>query len=143
MSASSIYAKDNPGSWRQIHEFVEEFPDEDPHWSRWKPMVRQVLAELEQRKLVPLFRIGQSMHHIIFSTLDHHRLAEEPRVTLEFLIDRNVVRVAYSNANLYFHDPLAEDFVSLPDATRTTVAYLRRLWVETKGQPIPDALSIQ
>jgi hypothetical protein len=35
-------SKDNPESWRQIREFVAEFPDDD-YWSEWKSMVRDVV----------------------------------------------------------------------------------------------------
>jgi hypothetical protein len=139
-----VYAKDNPGSWRQIHDFVDEFSDEDPYWAQWKRMVRGVRLELEQRGLVPLFRIGQSMHHIILSTLDRHVLEREPRVTLEFNVPEGSVRIAYSDANLYFNEPSSEESVPVEDATRTVLLNLRRLWVETKvGEAVPDALSVQ
>src|SRR5690606_31292661 len=108
-----MYAKDNPDSWRQIHEFVDGFPDDHPYWQRWKPMVRAVLSELEHRGLDSAFRVGQSMHHIVISTLDHHGLNDEPRVTLEFDVDSNSVRVAYSDGNLYFCEPMSQDIVPL------------------------------
>lgn len=139
-----MYPKDNTESWHQIHGFVDWFSDADPHWSRWKPMVRRVVSDLEQRGLVPLFRIGQSMHHIILSTLDHHGLEREPRVTLEFKVQDGLVRVAYSDANLYFNEPSSEESVPFEAAAPTIVSYLRRLWIETKaGQSVPDALSVQ
>jgi hypothetical protein len=75
--------KDNVESWQDIQLFIAEYPD-DGYWSKWKPMVRGVVYTLEAHDLVPLFRVGQSMHHILISTLDHHRLTSEPRVTLEF-----------------------------------------------------------
>ncbi len=135
-----MWPKDNPESWKQIHEFIDEFPD-DAYWSAWKSMVRDVVTKLEERDLVPLFRIGQSMHHIIFSTVDHHRLTSEPRVTLEFNPKDQTVRVAYSSANLYFSEPLSENRVSVTACLGTTLDYLRRLWTDTKaGTPVPDAL---
>jgi hypothetical protein len=107
-------------------------------------MVRNLVAALEAQSLVPFFRIGQSMHHIIFSTLDHHRLTSEPRVTLEFNPKDQTVRVAYSSANLYFSEPLSEHRVPANDSVNTTLGYLRRLWTETKpSTPIPDALIIK
>ncbi|SRR5258706_10536613 len=132
--------KNNLESWQDIQQFIAEFPD-DEYWSRWKPMVRSVVSELEARGLAPLFRIGQSMHHILFSTIDHHRLDSEPRVTLEFLPKEGIVRIAYSCANLYFSEPLSEDRVPISAAMSSTLDYLRRLWSETKPTtPIPDAL---
>src|SRR5436189_5900226 len=57
--------KDNLESWQDIQMFIDEFPDDD-YWSKWKPMVREVVCALEARGLASLFRIGQSMHHIHF-----------------------------------------------------------------------------
>jgi hypothetical protein len=132
--------KDNPESWRHIHEFIEEFP-EDKYWSRWKPMVRDVIIALEARGLAEHFRIGQSMHHIIFSTADGHRLTTEPRVTLEFHPNEQRVRVAYSRANLDFNEPDSEESVDAPSAVPSVLLYLRRLWNETRPDiPMPDTL---
>jgi hypothetical protein len=132
--------KDNLESWQDIQQFIAEFPDDD-YWSKWKPMVRGVVSALEAHGLAPLFRIGQSMHHIILSTLDSHRLTSEPRVTLEFHPKEQTVRVEYSCANLYFSEALSEESVPLVAALPTTLGYLRRLWSETKSAiAIPDAL---
>ena len=133
--------KDNLESWQDIQMFIDEFPDDD-YWSKWKPMVRDVVCTLEARGLAPLFRIGQSMHHIIFSTVDHHRLSLEPRVTLEFLPKEQIVRVTYLCANLYFSEPLSEERVAPSHAVSSVLRYLRRLWSETKPDTqIPDALN--
>jgi hypothetical protein len=133
--------KDNPESWQRIHEFVNEFPD-DAYWSAWKPMVREVLSGLESRGMVPLFRIGQSMHHILFSTLDNHRLTSEPRVTLEFHPEHQTVRIAYSCTNLYFNEPISQETVPVSAAVPVILGYLRRLWSETKpAMPIPRGLA--
>lgn len=123
--------KDNIESWQDIQRFIAEFPDDD-HWTIWKIMVREVVSGLEAKGLAPLFRIGQSMHHIVFSTLDSHELFTEPRVTLEFLPDEKLVRVAYSRTNLYFDEPLSEERVFISTAVPSTLNYLRRLWSETK-----------
>ena len=136
-----MYATDNEGSWRQLGEFVESFPDDHEYWSRWKPMAREVLASLEKHATTPLFRAGQSMHHIVFSTLDRHGLEAEPRVTLEFHPDRDLVRVAYSDGNLYFCTPQSEISVSPNRAVPVILGYMRRLWIETKPDvPLPAAL---
>jgi hypothetical protein len=141
-TSPQMWPKNNPESWRQIHGFITEFPDDD-YWSKWKPMVRGVVSELEVRGLAPLFRIGQSMHHIIFSTVDHHRLSSEPRVALEFLPKEQIVRVAYLCANLYFSEPLSEERVPPTAAMPCVLRYLRRLWSETKPNiQMPDALDV-
>jgi hypothetical protein len=134
--------KDNLESWQDIQMFIAEFPDDHDYWSKWKPMARGVVSELEARGLAPLFRIGQSMHHILFSTVDHHRLETEPRVTLELLPKEQIVRVAYSCANLYFSVPVSEERVTPSIAVPVVLRYLRRLWCETKPDTqIPDALN--
>ena len=135
-----MWPKDNVESWQDIHGFIAEFPD-DAYWSQWKSMARQVVSALESHGLVALFRIGQSMHQIIFSTLDHHRLTSEPRVTLEFDPKEQIVRVAYSCTNIGFNEPLVEQRVPISAAVSATLDYLRRLWTETKPDaPIPDEL---
>lgn len=95
-------------------------------------MVREVLASLEEHATTLLFRAGQSMHHIVFPTLDRHGLEAEPRVTLEFQPERDLVRVAYSVGNLYFCTPQSEISVSPDRAVPVIQGYMRRLWIETK-----------
>lgn len=133
--------KDNLESWQDIQGFLAEFPQGD-YGSRWTAIVRDTIAALERRGLSPLFRIGQSMHHIIFSTVDKHVLGSEPRVTLEFDPNEDIVRIAYGFGNLYFSDPASEERVAAVTAVPTILLYLRRLWKETKPDvPLPDALS--
>jgi hypothetical protein len=133
--------KDNVESWQDIQLFIAEYPDDD-YWSKWKPMVRGVVSMLEARDLVPLFRIGQSMHHVLISTLDHHLLTSESRVTLEFHPKEQTVRVTYSCSNLWFNEPLSQETIPISSAMPSILGYLRRLWSETKpGTPIPDGLN--
>jgi hypothetical protein len=33
--------KSNPESWQDIRKFIEDLPELE-HWSRWKPMAREV-----------------------------------------------------------------------------------------------------
>lgn len=138
---TSIWPKDNPESWQKIHEFIAEYPD-DVYWSRWKWMANHVVSGLEARGLASLFRIGQGMHHIMFSTTERHGLGTEPRVTLEFHPREQIVRVAYGYSNLYCSEQLSEERVALADAVPTILHYLRQLWSETKPDTqMPDALS--
>ncbi len=133
--------KGNLESWQKIHQFIDTFSAYGDQWLDWQNMVRTVVSNLENLGLGEFFRVGQGMHQIIFSTLDHHMLASEPRVTLEFSLNEQTVRIAYGNANLYFHESLSEEAVPIDFATQTTINYLRRLWIETKPEtPIPDVL---
>lgn len=137
-----MWPKNNPESWQRIHEFIAEYPDDD-YWSRWKSMVRDVVSALEARGLASLFRIGQGMHHIILSTLEHHGLTSEPRVTLEFHPKEQIVLVAYGCTNFAFSEPVSEERVAPSAAVPTVLHYLRRLWCETKPDTqIPDALKV-
>src|SRR5580692_5380206 len=118
-----MWPKDNPESWKSIHEFVAEFPDDHAYWSKWKPIVRDFVSVLEVRGLVELFRIGQSMHTIIFSTLEHHRLGSEPRVTLEFNPTEQMVWIAYSRSpghllpadDPLYREPMSQETVPISD----------------------------
>lgn len=133
--------KDNPESWRQIHEFIASFQD-DRCWSTWKLMVTDVVCALEARGLAAYFRIGQSLHHIMLSTSEHHGLTSEPRVTLIFHSKDNSACVAYGCTNLHFSAPLSEDRVPPAEAVPRILHHLRRLWRETRPEyPIPDALN--
>lgn len=105
-------------------------------------MASDIVSGLEARGLASLFRIGQGMDHIMFSTVERHGLTTEPRVTLEFHPREQIVRVAYGRTNLYFSEPLSEERVSHHAAVSTILVYLRRLWSEGKPDAqIPDALN--
>jgi len=83
------------------------------------------------------------MHDIIFSTLDHHILKDEPRVTLTIQPDDEQVKVFYSYANVEFgpNAPASEEACGASAALPTILHYLKRLWVETKqGEPLPPGL---
>ena len=105
-------------------------------------MVLDVVSVLDARCLAPVFRIGQSMHHIIFLTRDHHQLTSSPRVTLSFLPKEQTVRVTYSCANLHLSEPLSQETMPFSQAVPCILRYLRRLWSETKpALPIPEGLN--
>ena len=138
--AMPFFPENNAESWQQLRKFIEEFPG-NARSSAWKQMAGGVVSELERRGLIPLFRAGKSMQHVIFSTSDHHGLRDEPRVTLEFQPEQQEVRIAYSKADIRFHEPLIEAWVSAPVALQVTLGALRRLWTETwPAQPMPEEL---
>jgi hypothetical protein len=134
--------KDNPESWQQIHEFIASYPD-NAVWQDWKQIAREIISALESLELVSKFRIGQSMSHIIFSTLNNHRVFGEPHVTLSIHAKQKTVRVAYSRTNLHFNSSISEDTYPVATAIPGILNYLRRLWNETKPESlIPDSLKV-
>ena len=134
-------SSNNPQSWQNIHNFIDEFP-EDEYWSNWKSMARDLVFALEARGLSKCFRVGQSMHQIIFSTSPRHGLITEPRVTLEFYPNERQVRIAYSHANVEFCKPDSVEQVDVLLASSCALRYLRQLWVETYSETeIPKGLT--
>jgi len=130
----------NPHTWLAIRRFIEAFPNDK--WSEWKRIASGIVTALEKLGLVDDFRIGQSMDHIIFSTVNYHGLVNaEPRVTLEINPEAKTVRVAYSTANIWFNPSLREEVFPEADATGGILQFLRRLWLGTKpNKPLPRAL---
>lgn len=85
------------------------------------------------------FRAGQSMHHIVFSTLDHHGLRLEPRVTVEFH-PLQELRIAYGTANLGFCTPELEYSLPFDEGFATFRRFLHQLWTATVPEPIPEEI---
>lgn len=82
------------------------------------------------------FRAGQSLHHLVFSTLDHHGLRDEPRVTVVFHPE-NDVRIAYGTSNLFFNPPTLEYTLPFELAFPTFRRFLNQLWTATMPESIP------
>jgi len=80
-----------------------------------------------------------SMSHVIFSTLDHHGLREEPRVTLQVMKDWKI-RISLTRNNIWFNEPTQFAFVNESDSFETLRRYLWHLWEETMPEAIPESL---
>ena len=78
------------------------------------------------------------MHHFMFSTVDHHGLQREPRVTV-VLDPPNDVRVAYGYNHLEFNEPTLEYTLPFEQAFPTFRRFLDQLWKETMPEAIPYA----
>jgi hypothetical protein len=138
-----MWPRDNLESWQVTVRLIEEQPD-DPYWSAYKFAARHLLSALEERSLNRAFRAGTSMHDIIFSTLDHHVLKDEPRVTLTISPDDASVKVAYSYSNVDFGAGalVSEETCPAEKSLPTVLSYLKRLWSETKpSEMVPGGLS--
>lgn len=79
------------------------------------------------------------MSHVIFSTLDHHGLKEEPRVTFEVMRDWRV-RISLTKSNVWFFSPTQFALVDESDAFKTLRRYLWHLWEATMPEAIPESL---
>jgi len=137
---NNIWPTDNLDSWRRIQPFISEFPDNED-WREWKRIAKLIVDSVGNDDIKSAFRVGQSMSHIILSTLDHHRLTDEPRVTLEIHAPKNEVRIAYGTANLWFFEATEEKTVSVANAPNEIRMFLKKLWCATKnGMPLPNTL---
>jgi hypothetical protein len=101
-------------------------------WIEWKRIAHDLVESLASDGLDASFRIGQSMSHIIFSTIDHHRLEREPRITIEIKGATKEVRIAYCDANIWFNGSIEEKIVSESEALLEMKIALRKLWNATK-----------
>jgi hypothetical protein len=126
----------NIASWEAIAAHIEQYPN-NAHWALWKPLVRRFLCAGVAAGLHRYFRAGQSMHHILFSTLDHHGLRDEPRVTIEFH-PPSELRLAYGTTNLWFGAPELEYSLPFDAAFATFRRFLHQLWTATVPEPIPE-----
>jgi len=112
---NNIWPIDNLDSWRRIQPFISEYPDNED-WREWKRIAKLIVDSVGSDDIKSAFRVGQSMSHIILSTLDHHRLTDEPRVTLEIHAPKSEVRIAYGTTNFWFFEATEEKTVSVANA---------------------------
>ena len=133
-----VSAEDNRATWQQVLASVRRFPDYD-HWNRWRSIVLPILERAVELEFDSLFRAGMSMSHVVFSTLDHHGLKLEPRVTLEVMRDWRV-RISFTTNNVWGVEPTHFAILDESSAFPTLRRYLWHLWEETVPEPIPDCL---
>ena len=136
--------ENNRASWQMVLDDLDEYP-QDGYWIAFLAFMREVLQGAIGEGLNDYFRAGQSMHHIIFSTCERHRLEgyDPPplRVTLEFSKELGA-SVATSHANLWFHPAEKKDPVTAETALPVLKTYLAHLWRETRAnEPLPEPLA--
>lgn len=133
-----VSADENRATWQEVLGFVAKCPEKE-YWNRWKTIVSPILKRAMELEFDSLFRAGMSMSHVIFSTLDHHGLRDEPRVTLEVMKDWRI-RISFTRNNVWFGEPTQCAVLDESSAFPTFARYLRHLWEETVPEPIPDRL---
>lgn len=131
-------ADKNRETWRQVQEEIETFPDRE-EWNRWRSLVTPLVERAIESEFDSLFRAGMSLSHLVFSTLDHHGLRNEPRITVDLTTDFNL-RISYSTSDLWFQQPTQFEIVEPRLAFPVFTRYLQHLWEETLPEPIPEAL---
>jgi hypothetical protein len=128
----------NEESWASVIQDNGKYPD-TPYWNEWRSVIDPLIDEAVKAGYNKLFRAEKSMHHILFSVLDHHGLRDEPRVTLSVTEDWKI-QVHYSVANIYFRSALQCQTVIPTEAFPVLTRYLQHLWTETVAEPIPETL---
>jgi hypothetical protein len=128
----------NRMTWKLIRHWMDEHPDLD-YWNQWRQIVVPVVERAIQCEFDTLFRAGTSMSHLVFSTLDHHGLRDEPRITVD-VTEHWSLRVSYSTKNLWFTQPTQCEIVTPEMAFPVFTRYLQHLWEETVPEPIPEVL---
>jgi hypothetical protein len=96
-------AEENRATWRLVRTFIDEYPNNE-FWAPWRETVLPLLNRATDCEFDTLFRAGMSMSHLIFSTIDHHGLRDEPRITVEVTSEWKL-RISYSTWNLQFKQP--------------------------------------
>jgi hypothetical protein len=131
----------NQASWIEVQSRIQGYPDRE-HWNRWREAVMPILQRAADAEFDSLFRAGTSMDHIIFSTLDHDGLRDEPRVTLDVRFNWKV-RISYTTHNIHFRSPNQFEEIDPSSAFPVFTRYLQHLWEETIPEPIPELLRLR
>ena len=128
----------NRDSWAYVVRDIAEYPN-NPYWNQWRSAINPLIDKAIRSGYDGLFRAGKAMHHIIFSTIDHHGLRQEPRVTVEVNNDWSI-QVHYSTTNVEFNPSIQSSKATTDEAFQVLTRYLLRLWTDTITEPVPEAL---
>jgi len=135
-----------PGSWGATADFMAQLA-QYPTVAGWAHVCSELLAEGKRRGLDQHFRAGQSMQHMIFSTVSHHGLQDELRVTVAIPTDEADsaatgarLEVSLGRVNRWFAEPERLTIGPAADAWPLLAEYLRDLWRATRSAPVPDGL---
>jgi hypothetical protein len=135
-----------PESWAAMTEFMARLA-QYPTVAGWARVGADLLAQGQQRGLDQHFRAGQSMQHLIFSTVPHFGLHDELRVTVAWpdgdadsAATGAMIEVSLGRSNRWFSAPEQLSIGGAADAWPLVAEYLRTLWQRTQSTPVPAAL---
>lgn len=124
----------NRESWLKLENFVET--REENANARWKAAAKRFLGLCFSAHLNHYFRAGHSMFDLLFSTLKHHGIGDEPCVKVAFLPGEQI-RVTFIQS----HMPQLVEYVLPFDAGfQTFRRFLNQLWTSTMPEGIPSDL---
>lgn len=133
-------------SWVAMKEFMAELA-QYPSVAGWAHLGAGLLAEGQQRGLDEYFRAGQSMQHLIFSTVPYHGLQSELRVTVSWPEDDAAsaatgekIEVSLGRTNRWFAAPDRLSVGAAADGWPLLSEYLRTLWQNSQTTPLPACL---
>ncbi len=141
----------NIASWEQVSQFVEEFisiyaesePEDYRRFSEWQSVIRQFIKDFKELGYHKFFRAGTMMRTLVFSTLDHHGLADEPHVTVKIESEELIKLVYHPAIPAPNGDKMLEYDLSLVDALPTLRRFFHHLWQMTRPEAIPTELFVK
>jgi hypothetical protein len=126
-------------SWVRVVRSFGEYPD-DSYWNQWRALMTPLIDRAIHDGYNELFQAGRAMHLVLFSTIDHYGLRQEPRVSLGITEDW-CIQVYYSTTNVEFNPPIEASKATPDEAFQVLTRYLRRLWTKSVAEPLPQALA--
>jgi hypothetical protein len=136
-----MFPRSNEESWQFIVENNREYPETE-YWKKWRSIVDPVIDQSIAAGYNRCIRAGKSMHDLLFSTLDHHRIHHEAYVRLR-VVDNQQLEIQFIPANYapaisgpHKESKVVEPYAAFPVFTR----FLQHLWTETVPEPIPECL---
>lgn len=125
-------------SWDDLGKFINRF--DYPNWEGWKHLADRFMNHCIERQFNRYFRAGQSMTTLVFSTLDHHGLQDEPRVNVVLHPPDKLELSYYPGLPVRGADNELEYELNFETGVATFQRFLNHLWEMTMPEPLPADL---